>query len=214
MKENHSEANGRNSSASRARQAQPDYKKIDLAQLILKAKDGDKLALKELISREQKNIQTTLYHLKANSDEVSDISQDVLLKVTKNITKLKNPLMFRSWLKQITTNQFYDTLRKKRRALPTATIKSDEKEEMPEVPDYTTNPHHVMLGGELERIIKHSIEKLSPKYRTAIEMRELEGLTYEEIANATNSSIGTVKSRIARARSKLQEYIEPYMREK
>ena len=68
-----------------------------------------------------------------------------------------------------------------------------------------------ILNDELDLVIKKSIDKLKEPFKMAIVMREIQGLSYDEIARATNSSIGTVKSRIARARCKLQEYIKPYM---
>ena len=67
------------------------------------------------------------------------------------------------------------------------------------------------MNDELDLVIKKSIDKLKEPFKMTIVMRELQGLSYDEIAQATNSSIGTVKSRIARARCKLQEYIKPYM---
>ena len=80
-----------------------------------------------------------------------------------------------------------------------------------EIPDFASNPYQRALDKELERAIKCSIHKLPDPFKMAIIMRELQGLSYEEIAQATNSNIGTVKSRIARARLKLQEYLKPYI---
>lgn len=189
------------------------YKNKDLPDLILMAKDGDDCALDELIAREAKNVESTLYHLKANNDDVLDISQDVLLKVSKNISKLKNPQMFKSWLRQITTNQFYDSLRKKRCRISLAHSEPVQDYCTPEIPDHKSNPHCMMMNCELDEIIKKSIDSLAPKFKKVITMREIEGLSYGEIAKATRTSVGTVKSRISRARNKLQELIEPYMDE-
>jgi len=185
-------------------------KKLDLAELILLAKGGDKAALAELVAREERSVKSTLYSLKADAQEVSDISQDVLIKMSKNIAKLKNPQTFKSWLKQITLNSFYDELRAKQRCLNTVSV-NDEESCVPEPADYTSNPHNIMLKGELNNAIRLSIARLPPKYRRAIAMRELKGLSYEEIAAATGTGIGTVKSRIARAREKLQEELKNYM---
>ena len=80
-----------------------------------------------------------------------------------------------------------------------------------EIPDFASNPYQKAVDKELEAAIKNSIHKLPDPFKAAIIMRELQGLSYEEIANATNSNIGTVKSRIARARLKLQEYLKPYL---
>ena len=80
-----------------------------------------------------------------------------------------------------------------------------------EIPDNSTCPQNCVLNDELDLVIKKSIDRLKEPFKMAIVMREIQGLSYDEIARATNSSIGTVKSRIARARCKLQEYIKPYI---
>ncbi len=176
------------------------FKNDSTEALINKAQNDDFEALEELIRREEKNIYATLYYMNARCDEISDLVQEILFKVAKNIKKLKNPKTFRAWLNQITIRQFYDTLRKKQRTPIKITLENDyeDKNKEFEIPDNSTSPHECILNDELDLVIKKS-------------MRELQGLSYDEIAQATNSSIGTVKSRIARARCKLQEYIKPYM---
>ncbi len=187
-------------------------KNSSLDELIEMARNGDMEALEEIIRRQQKNVFATLYYLNAKPDEIMDLTQEILFKVAKNIRKLKNPKTFKSWLNQIIINQFYDTLRKKQKSVKKVCLDSspDAKNEL-EIPDFASNPYQRALDKELERAIKCSIHKLPDPFKMAIIMRELQGLSYEEIAQATNSNIGTVKSRIARARLKLQEYLKPYI---
>ena len=189
------------------------FKNDSTEALINKAQNDDFEALEELIRREEKNIYATLYYMNARCDEISDLVQEILFKVAKNIKKLKNPKTFRAWLNQITIIQFYDTLRKKQRTPIKITLENDyeDKNKEFEIPDNSTSPHECILNDELDLVIKKSIDKLKEPFKMTIVMRELQGLSYDEIAQATNSSIGTVKSRIARARCKLQEYIKPYM---
>ncbi len=190
------------------------FKNVTTEELIKKAQDNDLEALEELVRREEKNIFATLYYMNARCDEVSDLTQEILLKVAKNIKKLKNPKTFKAWLNQITIRQFYDSLRKKQRVpINIVNIESEPEEDKKEfeIPDNSNTPHECILNDELDLVIKKSIDKLKEPFKMAIIMREIQGLTYDEIARATNSSIGTVKSRIARARCKLQEYIKPYM---
>lgn len=184
----------------------------DLDELIKLAQNGDMEALEEIIKRQQKTVFATLYYLNASSDEIFDLTQEVLFKVAKNIKKLKNPRTFKSWLNQIIVNQFYDSLRKKKKN-DTKVFLDDENDAKNkfEVPDFASNPYQKALDKELEKVIKASIRRLPSPFRLAIVMRELQGLSYEEIAKITNSNIGTVKSRIARARLKLQEYLKPYI---
>ncbi len=183
-----------------------------LDELIEMARKGDMEALEEIIRRQQKNVFATLYYLNAKPDEIMDLTQEVLFKVAKNIKKLKNPRTFKSWLNQIIINQFYDTLRKKQKSVKKVCLDAaqEDKKEF-DIPDFASNPYQKALDKELERAIKCSIHKLPDPFKMAIIMRELQGLSYEEIARATNSNIGTVKSRIARARLKLQEYLKPYI---
>ena len=183
-----------------------------LDKLIELARNDDMDALEEIIRRQQKTVFATLYYLNAKPDEIMDLTQEILFKVAKNIRKLKNPKTFKSWLNQIIINQFYDTLRKKQKSVKKFCLDSspDAKNEL-EIPDFASNPYQRALDKELERAIKCSIHKLPDPFKMAIIMRELQGFSYEEIAQATNSNIGTVKSRIARARLKLQEYLKPYI---
>lgn len=189
------------------------FKNDSTEALVLKAQNDDFDALEELVRREEKNIYATLYYMNARCDDISDLCQEILLKVAKNIKKLKNPKTFRAWLNQITIRQFYDLLRKKQRTPIKITFENDyeDKNKEFEIPDNSSSPHQCLLNDELDLVIKKSIDRLKEPFKMAIVMRELEGLSYDEIARATNSSIGTVKSRIARARCKLQEYIKPYM---
>ena len=187
-------------------------KNNNLNELIGLAKKGDMEALEEIIKRQQKTVFATLYYLNAKPDEIMDITQEILFKVAKNIKKLKNPRTFKSWLNQIIINQFYDTLRKKQKSVKKVCLDNqDEDKPNFEAPDFASNPYQKAVDKELEFAIKNSIHKLPDPFKAAIIMRELQGLSYEEIAQATNSNIGTVKSRIARARLKLQEYLKPYL---
>ncbi len=186
-------------------------KNNNLDELINLAQKGDIEALEEIIRRQQKNVFATLYYLDAKPDEIMDLTQEILFKVAKNIKKLKNPRTFKSWLNQIIINQFYDTLRKKQKTIKKVCLDNDEEKIKFEIPDFASNPYQRVIDKELEKAIKNSIHKLPDPFKAAIIMRELQGLSYEEIARATNSNIGTVKSRIARARLKLQEYLKPYI---
>ena len=186
-------------------------KNNNLDELITLAQKGDIEALEEIIRRQQKNVFATLYYLDAKPDEIMDLTQEILFKEKKNIKKLKNPRTFKSWLNQIIINQFYDTLRKKQKTIKKVCLDNDEEKIKFEIPDFSSNPYQRVIDKELERAIKNSIHKLPDPFKIAIIMRELQGMSYEEIAKATNCNIGTVKSRIARARLKLQEYLKPYI---
>lgn len=192
------------------------YKKMSIEELVILSQQNDLKALEELIRREQKNIFTTFSYLTQKRENIADLTQEALLRIAKNIRNLKNPKNFKSWLNQIVTNLFYDELRKFQRRPEVLSI-DDEDSENPafctklQLPDKKCKPHEKCISSELEKIIKMAIQQLPEPFRIAIILRELQGLSYEEIANATNSSIGTVKSRIARARGRLQDCLKSYI---
>ena len=190
------------------------YKKMPLEELVVLSQQNDFKALEELIKREQKNVFAAFSYLSSTKENVSDLTQEALLRVAKNIHNLKNPKLFKSWLNQIVTNLFYDELRKNQRKAETVSLDDDTEESSPikfQLLDKKCKPHEKCISSELGKIIKNAILGLPEQFRIAIILRELQGLSYEEIAKATHSSIGTVKSRIARARGKLQEDLKAYI---
>ena len=192
------------------------YKKMTLEELVVLSQQNDLKALEELIKREQKNVFAAFSYLSDKRENISDLTQEALMRVAKNINSLKNPKNFKSWLNTIITNLFYDELRKTSRKPDTISIDEDDCENstfniLSLIPDKKCKPHEKCITNELDKIIKEAIQKLPEQFRIAIVLRELQGLSYEEIAKATNSSVGTVKSRIARARCKLQEGLKTYI---
>lgn len=192
------------------------YKKMPREELITHAQQDDFKALEELIRREQKNIYTTLMYLSGNKDNVYDLTQETLFKIAKNIKSLTNPKNFKSWANQIATNVFYDDIRKNKKDYEVISLEDDENSSVFAAiknffVDKKCKPPEICLSSELDKIIKYEILNLPESFRIVIILRELEGLSYEEIALATNSNIGTVKSRISRARNKLQENLKAYL---
>ena len=192
------------------------YKKMPLDKLIQHAQNDDLKALEELLKREQRNIYTTLIYLSGNNENVYDLTQETLLKIAKNIKNLNNPKNFKSWANQITTNIFYDDVRKNNKKYEIITL--DEAEDNSFFStiknffvDKKCKPPEMCISSELDKIIKYEILNLPETFRIVIILRELEGLSYEEIALATKTNIGTVKSRISRARYKLQESLKSYL---
>jgi RNA polymerase sigma-70 factor (ECF subfamily) len=189
------------------------YKKIPLEELVILSKNSDYKAMEELIRREQKNVFATFAYLTKKRENIADLTQEALLRMARGIVNLKNPKTFKSWLNHIVTNLFYDELRKRHRHPETISIDSgsDESKYFTQIPDTRSKPMEKFMSSEMDKIIKNEISSLPDHFRIAIVLRELQGLSYEEIANATNTSIGTVKSRIARAREKLQVVLKPYI---
>lgn len=192
------------------------YKNKNIEELVELSQKDDFSALEELIKRSQNNVYASFYYLSSNCEDILDLTQEALMKMAKNIKKLKEASKFKSWLNQIITNSFYDYVRSKNRKLRTVPLekKNDDNEDkfnISEVPCKTCTPEENTLNTELSCLIEHSIQKLPETFRLAIVLREFQGLSYEEIAEITNTNVGTVKSRIARARSKLQQELKQYI---
>ena len=193
------------------------YKNSDTSDLVINAQRGDNLAMEELIRRHENYIYMRLYQLDPQNENIKDLMQDVMLRVARSLKSLKNPKRFQSWLSQIITNIFFDELRKKRRKLNTVSLDSffSEEEESSktekELECPKDSPDKCSENSEMKRIIRRAISELEEPYRAVIMLRELQGFSYDEIASATGASVGTVKSRIARARQKLQTKLKDYL---
>jgi len=184
------------------------YKKKSIEDLIKLAKDSDMKATAEFIKRIQKDIYTFFCHLCPPENIVADLTQETLIKIIKNINKLQNIKQFKNWSNRIAINVFYDALRKYNRK---EKMFDSEDNDLSCIEDEKCKPHEKCQAKEIECHIKASIINLPINARLAIVLRELEGLTYEEIAKLTNTNLGTVKSRISRAREKLQTELAEYI---
>lgn len=193
------------------------YKKCATDELVEFAQKDDAEALEELVKRCQNSVYASFYYLSSDCQDILDLTQEALLKMAKSIKSLKEPKKFKSWLNQIVTNSFYDYIRKTSRGprmVPIEKSDDDKLETCPKIIDLpckSKNPEECTLGEELSDVIENSIHKLPDAFRLAIVLREFQGLSYEEIAEITNTNVGTVKSRIARARNKLQEDLKSYI---
>lgn len=191
--------------------------KLPNNELIVLAQSGlrtDRAALAELMRRHQSHVDRILYHLAPDWQDRADLAQEVWIRVYKNIKSLNEPEKFRGWLSRIATNLFYDELRKRKRVAPPLSLDApinvgDGSIEW-DIASDTPNPAEHLSTVEFYDQLRAAIANLPVAFRTTIVLREIEGLSYEEIADVTGVSIGTVKSRIARARAGLQSQLTGY----
>lgn len=192
--------------------------KLSNHDLILRCQAGlrpDRAAFAELLRRYQSQVDRVLYHLAPDWSDRADLAQEVWIRVYRNIKRLQEPSKFRGWLSRIATNLFYDELRKRKRVSHPISLDAprrvdDGEIEWDIVSDYPS-PDDNLATREFYDRLKVAIADLPEAFRTTIVLREIEGLAYEEIAEMTGVSLGTVKSRIARARGKLQTVLQKYM---
>nr|WP_253274403.1 sigma-70 family RNA polymerase sigma factor [Myxosarcina sp. GI1] len=194
--------------------------KLSNYDLIVRCQEGsqpDRVAFAELLRRYQSHLNRLFYHLAPDWEERADLVQEVWIRVYRNINRLQEPAKFRGWLSRIATNLFYDELRKRKRVSTPlsldAPLQMNDGEINWELPADTPGPDENLATREFYEHLHLAIAELPETFRTTIVLREIEGLAYEEIAEITNVSLGTVKSRIARARLKLQTVLQNYIDE-
>jgi RNA polymerase sigma-70 factor, ECF subfamily len=187
-------------------------------QLVLRCQDGlrpDRAAFTELLRRYQSYVDKVLYHLAPDWQDRSDLAQEVWIRVYRNVGRLNEPEKFKGWLSRIATNLFYDELRKRKRVRPPISIDAphalEDGEREWEIAADKPGPEEELATGEFYDRLREAIAELPEVFRTTIVLREIEGMAYEEIAEITGVSLGTVKSRIARARYRLQTELQGYL---
>jgi RNA polymerase sigma-70 factor (ECF subfamily) len=201
-------------------QASVSPEKLSNYDLILRCQEGarpHRAAFAELLRRYQSHVERIMYHLAPDWQDRADLAQEVWIRVYRNIKRLKEPAKFRGWLSRIATNLFYDELRKRKRVDPPISLDAprrlDDGEMDWEIAADNPSPEDDLARREFYEQLQGAIANLPEAFRTTIVLREIEGMAYEEIAEITGVSLGTVKSRIARARHKLQSLLQGYLHE-
>ncbi|HEY9859961.1 MAG TPA: sigma-70 family RNA polymerase sigma factor [Candidatus Obscuribacterales bacterium] len=192
--------------------------KLSNYDLILQCQEGlrpDRSAFAELMRRYQSHVERVLYHLAPDWQDRSDLAQEVWIRVYRNVKRLNDPVKFRGWLSRIATNLFYDELRKRKRVSEPLSLDApramDDGEMDWEIASADPGPEEHLTTREFYDQLHEAIADLPEVFRTTIVLREIEGMAYEEIAEITGVSLGTVKSRIARARQRLQFQLQNYL---
>ncbi|MFN4149417.1 MAG: sigma-70 family RNA polymerase sigma factor [Candidatus Sericytochromatia bacterium] len=188
-------------------------------ELILRCQQGDKMAFAQLVRANQKLVFNLLYRLVPVGMDIDDLAQDVWVKVYQSIGKVKNASSFRTWLHRVALNTYYDKVRKtspKIESLDEMTGGEDDHREYNrfEVPDPSLIPEDKLLSDEWKKHVEQKIQLLPEQYRIVLVMRDVQNLSYDEIAEITELSLGTVKSRLARAREKLVSELSDYFKDK
>ena len=183
--------------------------------LVQAAKNGDMQAFEKLVKRYDRNVFRIAQHITQNREDAEDVVQDAFLKAFSNLEQFQGQSKFYTWLVRIAVNE---ALMKLRRRRPERTVSLDqevqtEEDSMPrEVADWAPNPEQQYNQAELKEILGKTIQGLPPSFRTVFVLRDVEGLSTEETAEALNLSIPAVKSRLLRARLQLRERLSKYFR--
>lgn len=180
--------------------------------LVERVQNGDKKAFNMLVQRYQNKVANLVSRYVPLSD-VSDVAQEAFIKAYRALDSFRGDSAFYTWLYRIAVNTAKNYLIAQGRRLPSTDIDVNDAEnfENSSALKEISNPENLMLSDELKRIVFQTIESLPEDLRTAITLREIEGLSYEDIASIMECPVGTVRSRIFRAREVLDNKIEPLM---
>lgn len=171
------------------------------AELVGRARKGDYEAFEELVRRYRNEVFAVAYHYVRNREEAWDLSQEVFIKAHRGLKSFRGDASFKTWLLRITANRCKDHFKKRR--LKTVALEDMDGRQDPAA--VAPEPDQQAQHAELGRAIQEALGTLSDKHRTAFILREYEGLSYGEIAEAMGCSMGTVMSRLHHARKKMQK---------
>ncbi len=182
--------------------------------LVERVQRGDKQAFDILVRKYQHKLVKLISRYVYDPSEVMDVVQETFLKAYRAIPNFRGESAFYTWLYRIGVNTAKNHLIAQGRKPPTVDVDAGEAEQFDvesDLKEYAT-PEGMLLKEEIERTVFETIENLPDDLRTAITLRELEGLSYEEIAEAMQCPVGTVRSRIFRAREAINEKLKPLLK--
>ena len=183
-------------------------------QLVARAQAGDKRAFELLVEKYQRKLARLLSRFIRDPAEVEDVTQEAFIKAYRALPAFRGDSAFYTWLYRIGINTAKNYLMAMGRRAPTSTeVEAEEAEgfeEGEQLRDINT-PESVLLSNEIAQTVNSTIEQLPEELRTAIQLREIEGMSYEDIARVMDCPIGTVRSRIFRAREAIAEQLRPLL---
>lgn len=185
----------------------------DDSELISKSKLGDTDAFGQLVDRYQQKVYNIAFRMTNSHEDALDLAQESFLRIYRAIASYKGESAFSTWVFRIASNVCLDEMRKKKRqpriALSTDSLVAGEEGDyaIEFASGEASNPEQHLLQGEMRREITQALNTLSEEHRVVLVLRDIEGYSYEEIADMLGVNIGTIKSRLNRARLALREVL-------
>ncbi len=179
--------------------------------LVLKVQAGDKTAFDVLVRKYQQKIMNLVSHYIKDNSEVMDVTQEAFIKAYRALPNFRNESAFYTWLYRIAINTAKNYLVAQGRRPPKTDVDAADAEQYGIAPGLkeSASPERLLLTDEIRKVVFDVIEELPEDLRSAITLRELEGLSYEQIADIMDCPVGTVRSRIFRAREAIDERVKP-----
>jgi len=182
-------------------------------ELVRRVQAGNAEAFEELVRRYERKVYNITYRMMGNEQDASEALQDTFLRAYRFLPKFQFKSSFFTWLYRIATNVSLTKLRK-RKSPPIISLDEPvgEDEDLPlEIPDYKYSPEEMMRRRELQEALQKSVDSLPADYRSVVVLRDLEGLSNEEVGKILNLSVPAVKSRLHRGRLVLREKLAGYL---
>ena len=180
-------------------------------ELIKKAVQGDEASFEALILSCKGRAYSLAYRYMNNEEDAQDVLQEAFIKIYRGLSSFNMDSSFDTWVYRIVVNAANDALRKRKKTAALQLIYTDDEDRNPaeEVPDDAPTPEEALESKEHENYITECLNKLDEEHRQVLILRDIQGFSYEEISDLTGCSLGTVKSRISRARKKFRDiYLE------
>jgi RNA polymerase sigma-70 factor, ECF subfamily len=187
---------------------------MDELALVRGAQNGDLDSFNRLVLAYQEMAFNVAYRMLSDEDAAEDATQAAFLSAYRSLAGYRGG-SFRAWVMRMVTNACYDELRRRQRrpTIPLEPMDNEDEEEIESpawLADDSPSPEQTLEKGELDEAIQSCLTGLQEEFRAVIVMVDIEGMDYQEVSVAINKPLGTVKSRVARARSKLRECLQSY----
>ncbi len=182
-------------------------------ELVLRVQQGDKSAFDLLVVKYQHRIIQLVNRYVKDPSEAQDVAQEAFIKAYRALGNFRGDSAFYTWLYRIAINTAKNYLVSRNRRYSDYQVDVQEAEQVENAPQLKAleSPEYLLLNDEIVAVIKSAIEKLPEEMKTAIVLREFEGMSYEEIAQTMECPVGTVRSRIFRAREAIDEKLSPLL---
>ena len=183
----------------------------ELAELLKCAEKGDEQAFSLLVKETEASVYRTLFALVGNREDALDLSQETYLKLWRSLSSFRGDCAPMTWILRIAKNCALDHLRKAAKGSPLPLVANDAEGEAQEIeipdPSDEANPQNAFAQKETRQAVREAILSLSEEQQTVLILREFEGLSYDEIADRLSLEVGTVKSRLSRARNAIKDFL-------
>lgn len=184
-----------------------------VAERVRLAQGGDLRAFEQLFQQYQRGIYNAIYQVVRSEADAADLTQDVFVRAYRALPRLQSPEAFSSWLYRIAINLSRNHLRDAARSRAESLDYGGDEAEggQREIADTSGDPADLAQSGDMALRVRQAIGTLSPDHRTVVTLHHLEGMPVEQIATVMHCSVGTVKSRLSRARDHLRRKLTPYV---